>query len=361
MDESEKQFSFTRAASSTGGRAKTQIPISQNQHFVSQVLLRRFAGNGGLQVFDIKTAKWRRRPQSPKRVFCHKGYTQLLVNGQVDNTLEDEFGKVETQLPVTLAALDKAAQKPTTVLPLEVYSNFFWYCAFLWRISPFAKAKAPADFVIRMNKELEIGRSDLLRQVVGVSENDVRAIQKAHAGGKKVIIDSMDFLQLVYRIQFVQRCKEDFIVFRFFTKWAIHHSPVELPISDMAIVQLGFKSETVYLLPISPHLLLVGTIPNGTQSKSEETIIKSSTLAQDDAQIMADAICSSALATLASKNIIHDVSAMRRRGEQRVTYTKVVNPESIVTAGVTDFNGVFGVRLVDDDEYARFIHLHVRQ
>jgi hypothetical protein len=129
----------------------------------------------------------------------------------------------------------------------------------------------------------------------------------------------------------------------------------------MAIVQLGFKSETVYLLPISPHLLLVGAIPNGTQSKSDETIIKSSTLAQDDAQIMADAICSSALATLASKNIIHDVSAMRRRGEQRVTYTKVVNPESIVTAGVTDFNGVFGVRLVDDDEYARFIHLHVRQ
>jgi hypothetical protein len=28
MNESEKQFSFTRAASSTSGRAKNQIPIS---------------------------------------------------------------------------------------------------------------------------------------------------------------------------------------------------------------------------------------------------------------------------------------------------------------------------------------------
>jgi hypothetical protein len=284
-----------------------------------------------------------------------------LFDGQVDNTLEDEFGKVESKLPVTLAALDMAAQRPTTVLPLEVYSNLCWYSAFLWRISPFAKAKAPADFVIRMNKELEIGKSDLLRQVVGVSENDVKAIQKAHAGGKKVIIDSKGFLQLVYRIQFVQGCKDDFIVFRYFTKWAIHHSPVELPISDMALVQIGFRNETVYLLPISPHLLLVGTIPNGTRTKSDETLINSDTLAQDDAQIMVDAICSSALATLASKNIIHDVSAMRKRGEQRVTYTKVVNPESIVTAGMTDFNGVFGVRLVDDDQYVKFIHSHIRQ
>jgi len=140
--------------------------VYQKQHYVSQVLLRRFANNGRLQVFDIKTRKWKSLP--PKKIFCQSGYTQLLANGQVDNTLEREFGKVERQLPKTLAALDNAAKKSQVTLPPEVYTNLCWYCAFLWRISPFAKAKAPVDFVMQINQDLEHGRYDLLRQVVGL-------------------------------------------------------------------------------------------------------------------------------------------------------------------------------------------------
>jgi hypothetical protein len=37
------------------------------------------------------------------------------------------------------------------------------------------------------------------------------------------------------------------------------------------------------------------------------------------------------------------------------------NPESIVSAGVTDFNGIFGVRLVDKNEFVKFIHSHVKK
>jgi argininosuccinate synthase len=42
MNESEKQFSFTRAASSTSGRTKNQIPISQ---FTSTVRVKLYKGN----------------------------------------------------------------------------------------------------------------------------------------------------------------------------------------------------------------------------------------------------------------------------------------------------------------------------
>ncbi len=333
--------------------------VFQKQHYVSQVLLRRFANGGRLQVFDIKTEKW--KPLPPKKIFCQSGYTQLLANGQVDNTLEREFGKVEGQLPRTLAALDDAAKKSQVVLPPEVYTNFCWYCAFLWRISPFAKAKAPVDFVMQMNQDLEHGRCDLLRQVVGLSERDIKAIQTAHAEGKKLIIDSQDFLQLIYRVQFVLRCKEDFVLFRHYTKWAVWNSPIDLPISDIALVQVSFKEANVFVLPIAPHLLLAGTIKTGTQKKSDETVIKSNTFNTEDAQYWADAICYSAQVTLASKSIIPDVSAMRKRTEKQVNFTKIVNPESIVSAGVTDFSGIFGVRLVDKSEFVKFVHSHVRK
>jgi Protein of unknown function (DUF4238) len=343
----------------TTGYASTMNTAYQRQHYVSQVLLRRFADFGRLQVFDIGTEKWKRLP--PKKIFCQAGYTQLLANGQVDNTLEREFGKVEKQLPRTLAALDAAAKRPDLTLPLEIYANLCWYCAFLWRISPFAKAKAPVDFVMQMNQDLEHGRCDLLRQVVGLSENDIKAIQKAHTEGKKLIIDSKDFLQLIYRVQFVLRCKEDFVLFRHYTKWAVWNSPIELPISDIALVQVSFKGANVFVLPIAPHLLLAGTIKTGTQQKSDGTVIKSNTFSTEDAQYWADAICYSAQVTLASKSIIPDVPAMRKRAETQVNFTKIVNPESIVSAGVTDFSGIFGVRLVDKSDFVKFIHSHVRK
>jgi hypothetical protein len=332
--------------------------VYQKQHYVSQVLLRRFAKAGRLQEFNVQTGKW--RPQPPKRLFCQAGYTQLLANGQVDNTLEIEFGKVERQFPITLAALDDAAKKPQVTLPIEVYTNLCWYCAFLWRISPFAKAKAPVDFVVQMNKDLEIGKTDLLRQVVGLSDNDIEAVKKAYATGKKLVIDSKDFLQLIYRVQFVLRCKEDFVLFRYYTKWAVWNSPVELPISDIALVQVAFKEANVFILPIAPHLLLAGTIKHGTQKKSDETVIKSNTFNTEDAQYWADAISYSAQTTLASRNEIPDVLAMRKRAEKKVNFVKIVNPESIISAGVTDFSGIFGVRLVDSDQYVKFVHSHIQ-
>ena len=312
-----------------------------------------------MQVFNVQTELWNALPA--KQVFCHAGYTQLLNNSQIDNTLELELGKVESDLPTTLAALDAAAQNPTTKLPVDVYENLCWYCAFLWRISPFAKAKAPAEFVIQINMDLEHGRCDLLRQVLGVSENDMKQIQSAFTRGKKVIIDSQDFLQLIYRIQCVLRCKEDFVRFRHFTKWVVYNSPVELPISDIALVQVGFKDVTVYLLPVSPHQLLAGTIRHGEQSKSDGTSITSNTLPADEAQYWADVISYAAQWSLVSQNIIPDVLAMRQRGATHVNFVKIVDPVLVVSAGVTDFNGTFGVRLVEVSEYTNFIHSYIRK
>ena len=142
--------------------------MNANEHYVSQVLLRRFTVSGHLQCFKIQESKWRRK--SPKKVFSEFGYNQLLVDGKVDDTLEKAFCKVETNLPQTLKALDNAAIHSSTELPPAVYENLCWYCAFIKRISPFSKVAAPADFVLQANHDLEKGHGRILREVLNVPE-----------------------------------------------------------------------------------------------------------------------------------------------------------------------------------------------
>lgn len=133
--------------------------MNANEHYVSQVLLRRFTTSGRLQSYRVRNGTWKR--ESPKNVFSDFGYNQLLVCSQVDNTLEQAFSKVETPLPKTFEALEEAANKSSTELPSPIFENMCWYCAFIKRISPFAKAAAPADFVIQLDMELEKGGAEV--------------------------------------------------------------------------------------------------------------------------------------------------------------------------------------------------------
>jgi len=76
--------------------------MNANEHYISQVLLRRFTTSGHLQRYSVKENIWKR--VSPKKVFSDYGYNQLVVDGQVDHTLEQAFSKVETPLPKTFEA-----------------------------------------------------------------------------------------------------------------------------------------------------------------------------------------------------------------------------------------------------------------
>src|ERR1700678_2512578 len=99
--------------------------LNANEHYVSQVLLRRFTVSGHLQSYQIKDDKWRRK--SPRNVFSAFGYNQLLVDGKVDNTLEAAFSKVETPLPKVFNALEEAVNQPSAELPSAIYENLCWY------------------------------------------------------------------------------------------------------------------------------------------------------------------------------------------------------------------------------------------
>lgn len=335
--------------------------MNANEHYVSQVLLRRFTTLGHLQSYRVRNGTWKR--ESPKNVFSDFGYNQLLVCGQVDNTLEQAFSKVETPLPKTFEALEEAANRDSTKLPPPIFENMCWYCAFIKRISPFAKAAAPADFVIQLDMELEKGGAETLQEVLNLPEEIIQLFFRGeHALGRKVIIHSRDFLQVVYRIQFRRKYGFDYSTFRHNTTWTVCNSPVDLPISDVALTEIPVhKKAMFYGLPIGPRLLLKGQIDIGGQKSSTQTNVNGATLSSEEAELWFEAICLSAVNELVSKDKIPDVLAARSRAKAKgIAFTKITDPDAIISAGQKNFTAQFGLVVVSLEEYVKFIHSFIQ-
>jgi Protein of unknown function (DUF4238) len=334
-----------------------ELSRNRDEHFVSQVLLRRHTVSGRLQCYNVQTDNW--KPQPPKKVFSEFGYNKLLVAGQVDNTLEDAFQRVETDLGKhkTLEVLEEAANKSSCELPPEVYENMCWYCAFLESISPAAKAAAPVDFVQQLDLDLQNGKIDTLRDVLHWSEERIETFRKGHSLGLKPIIDAKDFLQLVYRIQFQPRCRCNYMMFRGFTDWSVCDSPIELPVSDNALVPLGRDDFIYHILPIGPKLLLKGKAKQGQLQSSSQLSINGEDLTADEAEYWLDTICLSALTEMVCAHRIPDVPLIRERAkEKKIRSVKVVDPDAVISACSKNFDGNFGLRLVSVEEHVKFVH-----
>src|SRR6266496_2670479 len=231
--------------------------INQNQHYVSRVLLERFKSPGiPLQCFELETGTW--KPRSVDKACAASGYNQLIGFGQVDNTLEEAFSKIESRLPQTFRALEKIAQGGPYQLATSVYDSLCWYCAFLKLSSLPAKAAAVVNFVMQLNLEVEIGQRVLLRELQ-IPENVISQWQKEMAAGQKLILESKNVLQLVYRNRFLRSYADEFVLFRD-TQWVLSRSPIELPISDIGLIPIHLSDDNAnhYILPISPTLILEG-------------------------------------------------------------------------------------------------------
>jgi len=181
--------------------------------------------------------------------------------------------------------------------------------------------------------------------------------------GYKIIINSQNYLQLIYRIQFRLKYGDDYNKFRYFTKWTICRSPIDLPIADVALTQIPVNTEkvVVYGLPISPRLLLKGQMAMGEQTSSLATTIKGATMSQAEADIWYEALCQSAVNELVSKRAIPDVQEVRARARSNgIAFTKITDPDSIIAAGQFNFSGNFGLAVVRPEVYVKFIHSFIQ-
>jgi hypothetical protein len=262
-------------------------------------------------------------------------------------------------LPITLAALDKAAKKPTAELPAEVYENMCWYCAFLFCMSPFAKAKAPADFLLKIHYDLTNQKTEVLEKEWNIQAEEIEYYKRELALGKKLIFDAENYLQYLFRVQFIQQCRGKRKDFRYLYSWTVYNSPIDLPLSDIALVELHFEKESFVkcVLPIGPRLLLMGKVRTGENIEpSTQTTISGGELSAQEADYWLHVICASAVVQLASKRQIADVPAIRQRAsDMGIQFVKIKNLDAVKEAGTKVFNKKFFLRPVSQEEHDNFI------
>lgn len=332
----------------------------RNDHYVSQVLLRRFTDKGRLQKYTLKYGKW--SPSAPKSIFSEIGYNQLLAFGKFNAELDDSLKELEDTLPITLAVLDDAAKAKETTLDPTIYHRMCLYCAFLWEMSPFCKSVAPVNFIQQLMLDLSRGNVDFL-DALGYSDDGIAQIKQFYANGSKFIITGKNFLQLIYRLQFARQLDSLYKGYRHLAKWTLARSPIELPIGDMAVIKYHLPDINIErsILPISPTSLLIGEITLGKDLKtSNDTILYGASLTQSGAECLRETICQSAILTVASKTRIGDINEWRKKTAIHVV--RLHNIDSVLKAGQTPImtEQDFLITPVDADTYVKWTHSYLK-
>lgn len=333
---------------------------NENQHYVSRVLLKRFKTPGtSLQCYQVETGEW--KPRSIDKICAARGYHQLLLSGNADNTLEDAFSRVESCLPGTLNALTEAATRTSTELSTAVCENLCRYCAFLRLSSPPAKAMAIANFVFQINWELENQKYSLLRDLKIPASTLTRWTEEIRAG-LKIVVDPTNALQLLYRSHFARVYWGEVGMFST-TKWTISRSPIELPLSDVGLVPLTLTElrASHYLLPIGPHLLLEGLLWHDVKKNVTRAPIKALTLTDEEAEYRFDIICSSAVKEVICSRRIDGIAESIRRAKARgITFLELRNLPDVASTGQNQACDELRFRAISSDEFTTFIHAFAR-
>ena len=287
----------------------------------------------------------------------------MLVDGEpVDNTLEKSFGSIENQLQFIYPVLDEAAKHDTLPVDAEIFKTLCMYCAYLYHLSPFSKANSPASYVISLDMDLLHGNVKHLQELK-MAEQDISTMQKLHSQGWKFIVIGDNFLQWTFRVQFIRNAFYKAKLFLENTKWTIYNSPIELPISDIALVDYQESNKArLFILPIAPQLVLVGRLEYGTPPPTyTDSILYGKTLTNESAEDILDIICFSALNTIAAKNRMDIKSIRERAAKKKIGFTKVMDLDSTLAAGTKPFNpNTFRLLPVKEDEYVTFIHSFVQ-
>jgi len=338
--------------------------IDNNQHYITESFIKkRFGVNGFVNRYDVKYGGWKTNA-SPQFIFSSDGYTQFLEAGQpVDNSLEKSFNNLENELRVILPILDDATTRTATPVDEGIFNNLCFYCAYLWYLSPFAKAKAPANFVMQVDLCLKHGNTNFLR-AINLSDERIKTMQQQYADGYRFILQGENYLQYAFRGEFVRNCRDKAAMFRYLTKWTVYNSPIELPIADIALVDYPeSKNVTLFMLPISPQRVLIGRLVGGTPPPPPmtNTILYGADLTVEAAEDVLDVISLSALKAIVCQNKM-DIAAIRDRAKKKkISFTKINNLDDVLSAGrkVFDRSKSFDLVAVTKEEYIKYVHTFI--
>jgi hypothetical protein len=81
----------------------------------------------------------------------------------------------------------------------------------------------------------------------------------------------------------------------------------------------------------------------------------------EEAELWSEAICLSAVTELVSAQKIPDILDARSRAKAKgIAFTKIVNPDMVISAGLENFTSDFGLVVVTPEEYVKFIHSFIQ-
>jgi hypothetical protein len=333
---------------------------NENQHYISRVLLKRFrVPNEPLCCYQLATGEW--VPKSVDRLCSAEGYNQLLVPGlPTNNIVEASISRVETLLPKTFKALEAAAFQESTELPEKIFKNIRDYCTFLKLSSPFSKASAAVSFLTQLNIELDRGKYALWHELK-TPQNVIDGFRKEYFSGGRVIIEGKNVLQLIYRLQFERLLDVNYAEIAN-ADWTIAVSPVDLPMSDIGLVQVQLHSYKAkhYLLPIGPRFLLEGIFYYNLEKNYVRTVIRGIELTQEEAEYRFDCIClSSAREIIFSQKHPNVKSSLDRARRMDLRFAQIANPDMVLAAGAQDADMRYSLKCVSEAEYTKYIHSFV--
>lgn len=332
----------------------------ERQHYVSRVLLERFRQAGKpLECFDFIGQRWRQR--SVEKVCSAPGYNQLLLSTDVNNVIEQSFSGVESKLPRTFGLLEKISTRSSINLPKQIYENLCLYCAFLKRTSLFAKPGAVVSFLAQLNMELKTGTCCLFREL-NVPDEVINKFREGYADGGRLIIESENVIQLVYRIQFERLLNMNLVEF-LNCDWTISRSPIELPMSDIGLVQIQLTQPKAiqYLLPISPHLILDGIFYHDLAKNTPQPTITAHELSRTEADYRFAALCLSAVKEIIFSNRCLDIQKrLEHARTMGLAFNKIIDPRASIFAGLKQCDLRYRLQMVSKAEYVRHIHTFVQ-
>ena len=147
-------------------------------------------------------------------------------------------------------------------------------------------------------------------------------------------------------------------IFHSMAEWSICSSPIDLPVSDIALVQVPRGNAVYYVLPISPRLLLQGRIPLGTHQPRASSSINGENFSATEAEFWLGAICLSAITEMIALHRIDDVPTLRERAKRSgVAFAQIVRPERLASLGGRSIGDEqLAVRSCSTPDWVKFIH-----
>ena len=190
----------------------------------------------------------------------------------------------------------------------------------------------------------------------------IAKFREGYSQGGRVIIESENVLQLIYRLQFERLLNLNFMEF-LSCDWTISNSPVELPMSDIGLVQIQLikLKANQYVLPISPRQVLDGIFYHDFTRNSTRPEISGHNLNSEEAEYRFDTICLSAVNEIIfSVRPSEILTSLNRAKTKGISFNKVVSPELAASAGTKTSSPHYRLQMVSAEEYVKFMHSFIQ-